>query len=192
MNTFKEKIQDWSIEQTKGTQAKLWLGLLSFSEASFFIIPPDILLIAILATGAQRWLYYASFATIFSVLGGLFGYIVGYLFFDIIGAYLINLYHLQEQMLIIGEKFGDNAFLTIFLSAFTPIPYKLFTISAGFFKINIFSFITASIFGRGMRFFWVSFFMKKFGKQTVNYIVKYFDIVSLIIVIILVVWFLFF
>jgi len=190
--SLREKLIDWSVRHTTGTKAKLWLGILSFSEASFFLVPPDVLLIAILVSNTQKWVYYASFATVFSVLGGLFGYLIGFLFFDFLGEPLIALYSLQDSIKIVAEQFNNSAFLTIFLSAFTPIPYKLFTISAGFFKINIFSFITASILGRGMRFFAVSFFMKKFGARATKYLFKYLDVFSVaVVVLIVLIYFLF-
>ncbi len=186
---FKTSIRDWSVEHVHGTRAKFWLATLSFSEASFFLIPPDVLLIAILSVSSQRWLYYSSFATIFSVLGGFLGYAIGFLFFSTVGESIVSFYNLHEQMLVVAKHFSDNAFLTIFLSAFTPIPYKLFTISAGFFKINLLTFFIASMLGRGMRFFAVGFVMKKFGKQMVNYLFKYFDIISLLIILLIILLF---
>ncbi len=175
----KTKIRDWSVEHVHGTRAKFWLALLSFSEASFFLIPPDVLLVAILAVNAQRWVLYASLTAIFSILGGIFGYFIGITFFDLIGQHLIDLYHLNDEMLVVAEKFNENAFLTILISAFTPIPFKLFTISAGFFKINFLHFLGASLLGRGARFFMVGFAMKKYGKKMTNYIFKYFDFITI-------------
>ena len=175
----KIKVRDWSVEHVHGARAKFWLALLSFSEASFFLMPPDVLLIAILAVNAQRWTFYASLTAIFSVLGGIFGYFIGITFFDLIGQHLIDLYNLHDEMFIVAGKFNENAFLTILISAFTPIPFKLFTISAGFFKINFLQFLSASILGRSARFFLVGFVMKKYGKKMTDYIFKYFDIITL-------------
>lgn len=180
LNDFKIKIRDWSIEHIHGTRAKFWLAIFSFSEASFFLIPPDIFLVAILAVSAQRWIFYSAFTTVFSVLGGILGYVLGALFFDTLGESIISFYNLQEQMLFVAEKFSDNAFWAIFISALTPIPYKVFTISAGFFKIDFATFMIASILGRGIRFFAVGFIMKKFGKPIMSYIFKYFDIISVL------------
>ncbi|MBU4480268.1 VTT domain-containing protein [Patescibacteria group bacterium] len=193
-NLIKEyqiKIKDWSVRHVTGGRAVFWLAVFSFSEASFFLIPPDILLVAILSVTSQRWLYYSSLATIFSVLGGFLGYAIGFLFFSTIGEPIVSFYNLHEQMLVVSQHFSDNAFLAIFLSAFTPIPYKLFTISAGFFKIDLLTFFVASLLGRGMRFFSVGFIMKKFGKQMVSYILKYFDIISLLIILVVIIILLF-
>ena len=165
---FQTRLKEWAVKHVTGTRAKFWLAILSFSEASFFVIPPDVLLIAVLAVSAERWVYHSSLVTIFSVLGGLAGYLIGFSFFDIFGQSLIDFYNLQEQMNLVAMKFSDNAFLAIFFSALTPIPYKVFTISAGFFKINLIIFIVASIIGRALRFFVVGYIMRRFGKQIIS------------------------
>lgn len=183
---LKEKMFRWAVSHVESGKADFWLGAVSFSEASFFLVPPDLLLIAILSTSAQRWFYYASLTTIFSVLGGFLGYLIGAVFFDVVGKAIIDFYDLQSQVDFIGQKFSDNAFLAIFVSAFTPIPYKLFTISAGFFKINFIIFGLASLFGRGMRFFLVAFFMHKFGKKMTDFFFRYFDILSVVLILIII------
>ncbi|OGD67307.1 hypothetical protein A2442_00885 [Candidatus Campbellbacteria bacterium RIFOXYC2_FULL_35_25] len=189
INELKIKITNWSVSRLHGKKAEFWLATFSFSEASFFLIPPDVLLIAILGANARRWIYYSSLTTVFSVLGGILGYLIGFLFFDVVGEHLISLYNLQSQMAYVSEKFADNAFWAVFVSAFTPVPYKIFTISAGFFKINFINFMVASLLGRGMRFFTVGFVMKKYGEKLTNYFFKYFNVVSIIIVVLIVAWF---
>lgn len=182
----RNKIKDWSVKHIHGRRAKFWLAVFSFSEASFFLIPPDIFLVAILAVSTRRWIFYSSFTTIFSFLGGILGYVLGALFFDTLGDSIISFYNLHEQMLFVSKKFSDNAFWAIFISALTPIPYKVFTISAGFFRIDFITFMIASILGRGMRFFAVGFIMKRFGKLIMNYLFKYFDIISMLVVFLIV------
>ena len=91
---FQTRLKDWAIHHVTGARAKFWLATLSFAEASFFVVPPDVLLIAVLGVNAQRWLYYASFTTIFSVLGGIVGYLIGFFFFDLFGQSLVDFYHL--------------------------------------------------------------------------------------------------
>ncbi len=188
---YQSRIKDWAVKHVTGIRAKFWLALLSFSEASFFPVQPDFLLIAILGVNAQRWFYYASLTTIFSLLGGIAGYLIGFFFFDLFGQQIIDFYNLHEEVRIVSEKFSNNAFWAIFFSALTPIPYKVFTISAGFFKINLIIFIIASIFGRAMRFFAVGYFMHKFGKQTVYYFFKYFNIISLLLILLIILLFVF-
>ena len=183
LNKIKNGVKDWSVKHVHGKRATFWLIVLSFSEASFFLIPPDVLLVTILAVSVERWIFYSSLTTIFSVLGGIAGYLIGAFFFDIVGQSLIDFYGLQEQVLYVSEKFNEGAFWAIFLSALTPIPYKVFTISAGFFKIDFIVFMVASILGRGIRFFAVGYIMKRHGKAIMGYVFKYFDILSVIIII---------
>ncbi len=181
LNKTKQSLKDWSENHSQGKNAKLWLVIFSFTEASFFIIPPDIFLLAILINNGAKWMHYAWITTITSVFGALLGYVFGFFFFDLVGEFLINTYNLQEQMQVVSVLFQDNAFWAIFISAFTPIPFKVFTISAGFFHINIFIFIVASLIGRGMRFFTVGYLVKVFGKQMARYAFKYFNYITLLI-----------
>lgn len=187
LTKVKNQSVEWFKERAHGTHAKAWLVLLSFSEASFFIVPPDVLLIAILMAGASRWVFYATITTIASLAGGIFAYLIGFLFFDAMGVRIIEFYHLTEQMKEIQLLYHENAFWVIFTAAFTPIPYKLFTLSAGFFKINIIVFITASVFGRGLRYFVVAYITKLFGGKITHLLLKYFNIITVIVVIALVV-----
>jgi len=186
LQKIKEKTQDWVDNKSQGRKAKIWLLICSFTEASFFVVPPDIFLLAILINNSVRWLYYSLITTMASVAGGLLGYLIGFFFFNLVGEFIINTYHLQSQMLVVSQMFSQNAFWTIFISAFTPIPFKVFTISAGFFKINIITFLMASIIGRGLRFFVVGYIVKVFGKQMAKNVFKYFNWVLLGLVVILV------
>ncbi len=179
----KEGIQDWVDNKAHGKVAKIWLIIFSFTEASFFIIPPDVFLLAILIKNGVRWIYYSFITTVASVVGGLFGYAIGFFFFDLIGEFIIDTYHLQSQMLAVSNMFSQNAFWTIFISAFTPIPFKVFTISAGFFKINFWVFLGASLIGRGMRFFVVGYIVKLFGRRMAKSVFKYFNWILLVLVV---------
>lgn len=182
----KEGIRNWTINKSHGTRAKIWLAIFSFTEASFFIIPPDIFLLAILINNGAKWIYYSTLTTVASVAGALLGYSFGFLFFDWAGELIINAYNLQEQMELVKKLFDDNAFWAMFLSAFTPIPFKVFTISAGFFKIDILVFLLASLLGRGMRFFAVGYIVKVFGKQMARYAFRYFNWLTLAVLIIVI------
>lgn len=191
LERLKERIDEWRVrlylwarERADGPHAKGWLFALGFSEASFFLIPPDVLLVTILLLGAQRWWYWAGLTTVSSVLGGIFGYLIGFAFFDIAGEWIINAYHLEEEVRIVSEWYGTNAFWSIFVSALTPIPYKVFTISAGLFHVNILTFIAASLAGRGIRFYGVAYLTHRFGKQVMRLVLKYFNAISIFIIII--------
>lgn len=181
----KKDAKDWFIARAHGLHAKAWLALISFSEASFFIIPPEVLYLPMILAGASRWMYYAFITTAFSLLGGVFGYLIGAFLFDIVGEFIISTYNLEAQMLHISELFRENAFWTIFTAAFTPIPYKVFTISAGFFSINFLTFIIASILGRSARYFALGYVFKRYNKTLGNLIFKYFNILSVILIIVI-------
>jgi membrane protein YqaA with SNARE-associated domain len=183
LNYFKirlDKIKNSLMRNVSGPNAKWWLFAISFSESSFFPIPPDFYLMPVVARNRDKWLYFASITTVASVLGGLFGYFIGAVFFETVGKWLISLYHLEKEIETVGLFFNQNAFLSIFTAAFTPIPYKVFTISAGLFSLNIFIFTIASILGRGMRFFAVAYIMKLFGEKISNVVIKYFNIATAI------------
>lgn len=183
---FKTKALNWFLHFAHTPHARWWLAFFSFLESSFFPIPPDILLIGILAARAGRWVWHAFITTAFSVLGGIAGYAIGFYFFDLFGKEIIAFYHLEAQMAHVGELFRENAFWAIFISAFSPIPYKVFTISAGFFTIDPVSFIAASIIGRGLRFFPVAYLADRWGSVVGQFIFKYFNVVSFIIAILVV------
>lgn len=179
----KEKFRDWFVKRAEGPHAKFWLILISFTEASFFLIPPDILLIAVILGGVNRWMYYASLTLISSVLGGIFGFLIGMFLFETIGETIISFYNLEDEMLYLGTLFEQNAFISIFAAAFTPLPYKVFTLSAGFFSISILKFILASLLGRGLRFFIIGYLTNRYRNALNDLILKYFNIISLILVI---------
>lgn len=182
INSYKQKLFDFAERNAGTARAKYWLAIVAFSEASFFILPPDVMLVAILMYGTSRWAYYASITTIFSVFGGIFGYAIGYLFFDAFGELIIRAYSLEDEFAKVSILYGENAFWTVFISAFTPIPYKIFTITAGFFKIPLAVFVLASTIGRGARFFIVAFIMKLLGKRFLDVFTKYFNIITITIV----------
>ena len=186
MEKLKTKFRDRLIRHIDGPNAGRWLFLVSFAESSFFPIPPDLLLMPIVARLRSRWLYYAFITTIASVIGGMFGYLIGSVFFNVVGTLLVKTYHLEKELEYVSTLFQQNAFWAIFTAAFTPIPYKLFTIAGGLFKINFLVFVIASILGRGMRFFAVAYLMKLFGEAVGRLAFKYFNLLTLVLGIIIV------
>ncbi|MCA9356380.1 DedA family protein [Candidatus Nomurabacteria bacterium] len=188
MRRLKEKMVAWVNKKIDNPRKGLWLFILAFSESSFFPIPPDVLLIGILLTKERARAYrYAFITTVSSVAGGVFGYLIGLLLFDTVGAQIVDFYHLQEEVQYIGRVFSDNAFLSILVSAFTPIPYKVFTISAGLFSVPFIPFFIASVVGRGARFYLEAALLKKYGPSVSKFIKKWFDLISIGIILLIVI-----
>lgn len=188
----KTKLKDWALKHTKGAYANRWLAFLSFLESSVFPIPADVFLIAIiLRNKARGWIRHTTITTVFSVIGGVFGYAIGALFFDAFGEHLIALYNLQDEFLALQTQFANHTFLAIFTAAFTPIPYKVFTITAGLFTVNLFLFILASILGRGIRFFIVGYILKLYGEQIAGVVYRYVNWASIIVITLLILWYIF-
>jgi len=179
------KMYGWTIHWSKTKNAPYALFGIAFIESSFFPIPPDVLLIAMVVAQRKKWLLNATICTAGSVLGALLGYFIGRVLFETAGKLIVDTYHLEAVVAMIGKKYQENAFLTIFTAAFTPIPYKAITITAGLFRISLPILIIASIIGRAGRFFLVAGALRIFGERIQNSIEKYFDIFSIAFVLLL-------
>ena len=180
--------------------SNLYLGFVSFIESSFFPIPPDIMIIPMVIAKKKEYVKIFLIASIFSVLGGIFGYLIGYLFFDL-AIYVIEFYNYQDEVknlkTYMSQDGGFIAWLSIlFLAGFTPLPYKAFTISSGLIAFNLPIFIIVSLISRGLRFFIVSYLTYKFGELFTEYMdrhgSKWFTIIGIIIIIIFIFIYLFF
>ena len=141
--------------------ANFYLGLVSFIESSFFPIPPDVMIIPMVIAKKKEFIKIFLIASIFSVLGGVLGYFIGYLFFDL-AMYVIEFYNYEDKVndlkLNMSKGNGFLAWLSIlFLAGFTPLPYKAFTIASGLIAFNLPVFIIVSLISRSLRFFIVAF-----------------------------------
>lgn len=181
LENHKTKWRDWLMARAHGTHAKIWLALIAFTESFIFPIPTVAFLIPILMAGSKRWVFYALFTTGFSVLGGVVGYVIGAFFFDTIGQKIVVFYNLTSEVAQVQELFDRNAFFVMFTGAFTPLPYKVFTLSAGFLKIGILPLIVASILGRGLQFFVVAYIFKLYGAKIAEIFFRYFSIAVFIL-----------
>ena len=187
------------LELAAHKSSNFYLGLVSFIESSFFPIPPDAMIIPMVIAKKKEYLKIFLIASIFSVLGGIFGYLIGYLFLDL-AMYLIEFYGYQDKVenlkLSMSQGSGFLAWLSIlFLAGFTPLPYKAFTISSGLIAFNLPVFIIVSLISRGLRFFIVAYLSYKFGELFTEYMEKHgskwFTIIGIIIVIIFIIIYLF-
>ena len=188
------------LELAAHKSSNFYLGLVSFIESSFFPIPPDAMIIPMVIAKKKEYLKIFLIASIFSVLGGIFGYLIGYLFFDL-AMYVIEFYGYQDKVenlkLSMSQGRGFLAWLSIlFLAGFTPLPYKAFTISSGLIAFNLPIFIIVSLISRSLRFFIVAYLSYKFGELFTEFMEKHgskwFTIVGIIIVIIFIIIYLFF
>jgi len=187
------------LELAAHKSSNFYLGLVSFIESSFFPIPPDAMIIPMVIAKKKEYLKIFLIASIFSVLGGIFGYLIGYLFLDL-AMYLIEFYGYQDKVenlkLSMSQGSGFLAWLSIlFLAGFTPLPYKAFTISSGLIAFNLPVFIIVSLISRGLRFFIVASLSYKFGELFTEYMekhgLKWISIIGIIIVIIFIIIYLF-
>lgn len=161
----------WVEKYAEHRHAKKALALVAFAESSFFPIPPFVIIVAMLAQEKRpSWVRLALIGMASSVVGGIFGYFIGKFFYGYVGAPLIAWYGLTEEVNNLGQIFRDHVFFTIFLASLSPIPYKVFTLSAGLFSVNLVSFIAASIIGRSIRFFFVAYVSNRYGVQAKNII----------------------
>lgn len=180
------RMYNWVISWAEKPSAEKALGGLSFAESSFFPIPPDPLLIAMVTARPHKWVRLALITTISSVIGGIFGYIIGAGLHETVGKWIVETYHLQQEFTQVGQWYDEYTVLAVIIAGFTPIPYKLFSIAAGVFAVNLPLFILASIIGRGGRFVLVAFLMHHFGKRYKDTIAKYIDILGFAFIILLV------
>jgi membrane protein YqaA with SNARE-associated domain len=165
----------------------LWvLAAVSFAESSFFPIPPDVMLIPmILANRSKAWLF-AGVCTIASVLGGFFGYAIGYFLFETAGKWVIDLYGLQAGFNNFQQQFNEWGLWVILIKGLTPIPYKLETIASGAAHFDLFTFGIASLITRGGRFFLVAGLLYVVGDPIRHFVEKHLTLVTTGFVIIIV------
>ena len=162
-----KKLFDKCVDWAGRKYANFALAIISFIESSFFPIPPDVMIIPMVIAKKQHFVKIALIATTFSVLGGLFGYLIGYIFFNEIGFKIFEIYG-YENVNVLKDMFSTKGgmlswFGLLFTAGFTPIPFKILTITSGFIHYNIFVFILTCVVTRGLRFFLVAFLTNKFG-----------------------------
>ena len=173
---FKE-LYDKSLKLASHKSSNFFLAIISFIESSFFPVPPDVMIIPMSIAKKNDYLKIFFIATIFSTLGGLFGYFIGSLFVDK-AMLIMEIYGYEKEAVNLKQQLssGSKAFSAwlgiLFLAGFTPLPFKLFTITSGLINFNIFIFFIICIISRGLRFFVVSFLSAKFGDKAATFIEK--------------------
>ena len=186
---FKDLYQK-SLKLAGHKRSKLALGFISFIESFIFPIPPDVLIIPMTIAKPKEWFKIASIATIGSVFGALLGYFIGYVFFIEIGVKIFELYGVDNVSFLkdkVSSEGGVIAWMTLLaIAGFTPVPFKLLTITSGFVHFNIFYFVIVSILTRGSRFFIISFLIGNFGPAMKKIIERKLIAVSIILSLIIV------
>ena len=165
-----------SLELAAHKSSEIYVALVSFIESSFFPIPPDVMIVPMVMARKDRFIRIFLNATIFSVLGGIFGYFIGFIFSDLAMS-VVEFYNYEDKVNNLKARLSEGSglyiwLITLFLAGFTPLPFKVFTITSGLISFNIFIFIIICLISRGLRFFIVSYFTFRFGEPFVNFIEK--------------------
>lgn len=185
--TIAEALIEWS-EQTFLPYGEFGLFFLAFIESAFFPIPPDVILIPLCLLEPSLALYYAAICTIGSVLGAVLGYEIGRKG----GRPLVNKFISKKKINKVEKIFKKHGAITILIAAFSPIPYKVFTITSGVMKYDIKKMLGISVFGRGARFFLEAIVIMLYGEKIMNFFVNYFEITMMIIAAIVIAFYYFY
>lgn len=182
ISEYLHRLKAWVESFAQKPYAMAALFLIAFIESSFFPIPPDVLLIALGILRPRRALLYAAVCTGGSVVGALFGYYIGYALFESIGQRIVDFYGLHDKFDMVLQLYRENAWTTIILAGFTPIPFKVFTIAAGFKEtIALQTLFLASLVGRSARFFLVGGLLFLFGPRMKDYLDRHLERLTVIL-----------
>lgn len=171
------RVMQWS----RHPKAPWYLGALSFAESSFFPIPPDVMLAPMCLGQPKKAWWFAALTTVMSVLGGVFGYVIGVFAFDLVAPHLAQ-WGYQDAYDTARQWFDEWGWVAIFVAGFSPIPYKVFTIAAGSLAMALWPFVLASIVGRGGRFFLVAAMMAWGGERAEAALHKYVDMLGWLVI----------
>ena len=193
MNTLTHKIihpfrwmYDKTLELAGRPNAQYWLMAVAFTESIFFPIPQDIMLIPMILAARSQAFKLATLCTIASVLGGMAGYGIGYGFYETIGHQIISTYGFEDKVAQFRTALDEQGFIYVFLGGFTPIPYKVITITSGTLQMDFATFVMAALMSRIMRFFLVAWLLWKFGEPIKDFIDRYFGLLTLLFAVILI------
>ena len=184
--TWVRSLYDWVIGLAERPNAVRTLFVIAFAESSFFPIPPDVLLIPLAIGVPRRALRFAALCTVGSSLGALLGYFLGLEFYEVIGQRIVAFYSAGEQYERVRVLYQQWDVVAIALAGFTPIPFKIFTITAGVFKINLLTFTIVVLLSRGARFFLLGGLIWRFGPSIRNFVDRYFNLLVILFSILLV------
>jgi membrane protein YqaA with SNARE-associated domain len=180
------RLYDWVLGWAETPYGTLALVLIAIAESSVFMVPPDVLLIALALSKPTKAFRFAAWCTVGSVAGGIIGYLIGWGLWATVSPYLLDTVFPAEKFQQVMGWYHEYGIAIVFAAAFTPIPYKVFTIAAGVATLNLPMFVGASLVGRGARFFLVALFIRLFGDRAKAFIDKYFNVVTLVATVLLI------
>ncbi len=180
------RLYDWTLSLAYHRHSTTALFFLSMAESSFFPIPPDVLQAAMTLERRERAWWYATVSTVGSVIGALVGYLVGWLLWSAMSGFFFRFVFTEEVFQKVVGLYDEHAFMAVFLAAFTPIPFKVFTVAAGVCAISIPALLIASVIGRGARFFLVALLIWSFGPIVKRFLDKQFNLACLVFGVLLV------
>ena len=178
-------IYDWMMRKAADDKAPWAMGVVSFIESSFFPIPPDVMLIPMIMANRQKAWWYATIATVTSVLGGLLGYAIGYYLYEAVGIPILEFYGKANALDSFIAFVHDYGVPAVIIKGMTPVPYKVVTIAAGVAKMDLLAFVGASIIARAMRFYLVAGLLYFFGEPIRDFIEKRLTLVTTAFVVLL-------
>ena len=182
-------LYNWTISKAQNPKAKWFLAFVSFIESSFFPIPPDVILIPMILSNRNKAWLYSLICTLSSVLGAVLGYLIGFFFFETIGTIIIETYNLISDFNNIKNYYDQYGVWLVLAGGFSPFPYKLITITSGFFNLNLPLFILVSFVARGARFFLIAILLWYYGPKIRLLIEKNLGKFSLLFILLLILGF---
>jgi membrane protein YqaA with SNARE-associated domain len=180
------RLYDWTMSLAAGRHAPKALAAVSFAESSFFPIPPDVMLIPMVVARRDRAWRFATICTIASVVGGLFGYLIGAMLFEPVAKPILEFYGYADEFAEFQHVFNEWGLLIVFIAGFTPFPYKVITIASGLTGVALLPFVLASVVSRGGRFFIVAALLYAFGPPIRDFIEKRLGLMTVLFTILLV------
>ncbi len=179
-------LYDWVLSWANSRFGTIALAILAFAESSFFPVPPDILQIALSVERPKKSFFFAFVSALFSTLGALLGWIIGFALWQWLQPIFIPHIFSQEVFDLVQARFHEWGFLSVFTAAFTPIPFKVFTIAAGTMNLSLPILLLASLIGRSARFFLVATIMYFFGAKAKEFIDRWFGLLTILLLLLLV------